>query len=93
MSYTINVSRHPNVGGAMNIEESRKANIDEYIYKDYADIETRIRVVIHEIFMDIIEKGISSRDNIILIFDSNLDILPNIENEFDMWDISIKTIE
>ena len=90
--YSINVSRHPDVAGCMNIEENRKANINEYLYKDYADIDTRVRVVIHEIFEDMIEKGLNSRNNIILIFDSNIDILIELEKNFSMWDIEVKTI-
>lgn len=92
MSYMINVSRHSHVGGYLNIEEGRKSNIDEYLYKDYADVSTRVKVIIYEIFIDIIEKGLNSRNNITLLFDSNLDILPEIEKEFDMWDIEILTI-
>ncbi len=90
--YMINVSRHPDIAGCMNIEESRKANINEYLYQDYADIDTRIKVIIYEIFTDIIEKGLNSRNIIKLIFDSDLDILPQIEREFDTWDIEIETI-
>lgn len=91
--YKLNISRHPDVAGCMNIEENRKVNIDEYIYKDYADVPTRIRVIVYEIFTDIIEKGLNSRNNITLLFDLDLDILNEIEKEFDMWDIDVETIE
>lgn len=91
--YKINVSKHPDVAGCMNIEKTRKINIDEYLYKDYADVDTRIKVIIYEIFIDIIEKGLNSRNKIKLIFDANIDILNKIEHEFDMWDIEVETIE
>jgi hypothetical protein len=92
MSYLINVSRHPDVGGAMNIEENRKTNIDEYLYRDYADVDTRVKVIVYEIFIDIIEKGLNSRNNIKLLFDSDLDILNEIEHEFDQWEIEVEGI-
>ena len=92
MTYLINVSRHPDVGGAMYIEQSRKMNINEYLYKDYADIDTRVKVIVYEIFTDIIEKGLNSRNLIKLLFDSDLDILNAIEHEFDQWDIEVEGI-
>lgn len=90
--YLINVSRHPDVGGAMNIEETRKTNINEYLYKDYADIDTRVKVIVYEIFTDIIEKGLNSRNTIKLLFDSDIDILSEIEKIFDTWEIEVEGI-
>ncbi len=91
--YKLNISKHLDVGGYLNLDETRKANIIEYIYNDYVDKDTKIKVIVHEIFEDLIEKGFNSRNNIKLLFDADIDILPEIEKMFDMWDIDVETIK
>ena len=93
--YTLNVTKYPDIGGALNIETERKQNILEHLYNDCVDAETKVKVVIYEVFQDVIEKGLNSRNNIVLIFNSDIEplILKEIEKQFDMWDIIVEVIE
>lgn len=90
--YKLNISKYLDVGGYLNIDEERKANIMEHLYNDYVDEDTKIKVVVHEIFEDLIEKKFNSRDDIILLFDSDIEVLPEIEKFFDLWEIEIEVI-
>lgn len=85
----LNVTRHEDIGGALNIEENRKRTVMEAIDTTYLDPETQIQVILHEIFEDILEKGLSSKDITILMEENPC--LYRIEREFANWDIDVIT--
>ena len=86
----LNVTKFDDIGNALNMDEDRKKTVLEYIDSPYIDINVKLRVIIHEIFEDIIEKGMSPRDIQLLMEDN--DIISQIEKEFDNWDINIVTM-
>jgi len=93
--YRLNITKYLDIGGYLNLDEERKQNIMEHLYSEYVDVETKVKVAIYEIFQDVIEKGLNSRNNIILIFNSDIEseVLKKIEESFDMWDIEVEVME
>lgn len=92
--YRLNVSKHLDVSNYLNLNESRKKDILEYLYPlTYIEKEVRLKVIVCEIFYDIIDKGLNPAKNIKLLFNDDIDILNEIENEFNTWDIEIEIIK
>jgi len=93
--YRLNITKYLDIGGYLNLDEERKQNIMEHLYSEYVDVETKVKVAIYEIFQDVIEKGLNSRNNIVLIFNSDIEseVLKKIEESFDMWDIEVEVME
>lgn len=83
----INISKHDAIGGALNMDESRKKDVLETLNDVYLDSDTKIKIILHSIMEDLIEKGFSNM-NVQVIMHNNY-LFQRIENELDKWDISL----
>ena len=82
---TLNITPHDDVGGAVNINEDRKRTIMEAIDSIYLDDIIKIKIILAEIFYEIIDRG-QYKVNILM---HDNDLFESISNILYNWDIDL----
>lgn len=84
---TLNCTNLEDVGGAFNIEENRKRTILEALNSNFFEDEVKVKIILHELLDEIIERGLFSTKYNILMQDNKL--FNEIEKALDTWDINL----